>query len=65
MVMECVNEPSNMKGDKDVFYYTCAGVCAVGSRRRKVFFQLLSSENYNTYLMSMVRGEARSHDQVT
>ena len=53
-----------MKGYEDVLC-TCAGVCAVGSRRRKVFFQMLSSENYNTYLMSMVRCEARSHDQVT
>ena len=26
-----------------------------GSRRRKVWFQLLSKENYNWYLMSMVR----------
>ena len=43
-----------------VFHVCCMFVCLLtggdtGSRRRKVWFQLLSKENYNRYLMSMVR----------
>ena len=38
MVMECVNEPSDMKGDKDMFYlYVCWCLCCRESEKEGVF----------------------------